>query len=58
MAKVDTPKELVDALDLVCGEKTMRPESLSPVESMQVRRVRSIFEDPNIVAIGIAQKVT
>jgi hypothetical protein len=57
MAKADTPKELVEALDLVSGE-SFQAESMSAVESTQVRRVRSIFEDPNIVAIGIAQKVT
>jgi len=58
MAKGDTPKELVEALDLVSGGKTVHLESLSSVESTQVQRVRSVFEDPNIVAIGIAQKVT
>ena len=32
--------------------------ALSTVESTQIKRVRAIFEDANIVAIGIAQKVT
>ncbi|WP_027578169.1 hypothetical protein [Bradyrhizobium sp. Ai1a-2] len=58
MAKSDTPKELLDALELVTGEKAARPESLGLVAATQVRRVRSIFEDPNIVGIGIAQKIT
>ncbi|MBR1152456.1 hypothetical protein [Bradyrhizobium sp. JYMT SZCCT0428] len=58
MAKGDTPKELVDALDLVSGEKALKLESLSGVETREVRRVRTIFEDPNIVAIGISQKIS
>jgi hypothetical protein len=58
MAKGDTPKELLQALDLVRGTKGPTPESLDPLEARQVNRVRAIFEDPNIVAIGIAEKRT
>lgn len=61
MAKDRTPKELLQALDMIRGDGGPRPESLralSAVESTQIKRVRSIFEDPNIVAIGIAQKET
>jgi hypothetical protein len=56
-----TPKELLQALDLVRGAGGVRPESLralSPLEATHIKRVRSVFEDPNIVAVGIAQKVT
>jgi hypothetical protein len=56
MATEATPKGLLQALDLIRGTKAPRPEALDVLESRQVDRVRTIFEDPNIVAIGIAQK--
>ena len=56
MAANDTPKALVEALDLIRGTKGPKPESLDVLESRQVSRVRTIFEDRNIVAIGIAEK--
>jgi hypothetical protein len=31
---------------------------LSPLEATHIKRVRSVFEDPDIVAVGIAEKVT
>jgi hypothetical protein len=57
-ASTDTPKELLQALDLIRGTKGAKPESLDALESKHVARVRAVFEDPNIVAIGIAEKVT
>jgi hypothetical protein len=56
MAANDAPKALVEALDLIRGTKGPKPESLDVLESKQVRRVQTIFEDRNIVAIGIAEK--
>lgn len=53
-----TPKELVQALDMIRGTKGPKPESLDAVESKHVQRVREIFQDRNIVAIGIAKKQT
>jgi hypothetical protein len=58
MANTGTPKDLLDALNLVRGTKGARPESLDALESKNVARVREIFEDRNIVGIGIAEKVT
>jgi hypothetical protein len=58
MAKTDTPKELLEALDLIRGTRGPSIESLDALESKQVARVRTIFEDRNIVAIGIAEKET
>jgi len=58
MAKSDTPSELLQALDLIRGTGGPKPESLDAVEYKHVERVRTIFEDPNIVAIGIAEKRT
>ncbi|MEA2905806.1 MAG: hypothetical protein QOI12_3193 [Alphaproteobacteria bacterium] len=58
MAENDTPKELLQALDLIRGTRGPKPESLDTLESKHVERVRAIFEDRNIVAIGIAEKRT
>jgi hypothetical protein len=58
MAKGDTPKELLEALEMISGTRGPKPESLGVLESTHVQRVRTIFEDPNIVGIGIAQKET
>ena len=57
MARDDTPSELLQALDIVRGTTTgPQLESLDSLEVTQVRRVRQIFEDQNIVGIGISQK--
>lgn len=59
MSKDETPKELVEALNMIRGEaKGFGPQSLDALESKQATRVRSIFADPNIVGIGIAEKYT
>ena len=58
MADEDTPTELLQALKLVRGDTAPQIESLSAVATTQVKRVRNVFEDPNIVAIGIADKET
>lgn len=58
MANTDTPKNLIDALNLVRGTRGPRPEVLDALESRNVARVRTIFEDRNIVGIGIAEKIT
>ncbi len=58
MAKADTPSELLKALDLVRGTKAPKLESLDALESRHVSRVREIFEDRNIVGIGVSQKET
>jgi hypothetical protein len=58
MAKDDTPEELLQALDMIRETRGPKLESLDSLESTQVRRVRSIFEDRNIVGIGISEKET
>ena len=58
MAESETPKSLLEALDLIRASKGPKPESLDALEMTHVKRVRSIFEDKNIVAIGIANKTT
>lgn len=56
MAKTDTPKDLLDTLDLIRGTRGPTIESLNAVKSKHLARVQTLFEDPNIVAIGIAEK--
>ncbi len=58
MADQDTPAELLQALKLVRGDSAPQIESLSLLATKQVKRVRSAFDDPNVVAIGIAEKET
>jgi hypothetical protein len=58
MTSSDTPLALIQALNLVRGTKGPKPESLDALEAKHVHRVRTIFEDRNIVAIGIAEKLT
>ena len=58
MAKNGTPRELLQALDLIRGTRGPKPELLDALELRHVERVRTIFEDRNIVAIGIAEKQT
>lgn len=58
MVKTDTPKDLLDTLDLIRGTRGPTIESLSAVKSKHLARMQTLFEDPNIVAIGIAEKVS
>src|SRR5258708_35251648 len=53
-----TPQNLLSALDLIRSERLPRPESLDSLELRHVERVRKVFDDRNVVAIGIAEKVT
>jgi hypothetical protein len=59
----ETPKYLLDALDLVTRPRAPSPEAFGGggqgrAAALHVRRVRGIFEDKNIVAVGISEKVT
>src|SRR5262249_4128728 len=58
MVTDSTPTELLQALDMIRGTKGPRLEALDSLEATHVERVRRIFEDRNIVGIGIAEKVT
>lgn len=53
-----TPKALLEALDLVTADTVANVEALSAVESMHFKRVRTIFDDPNIIGAGVAEKTT
>ncbi len=59
----DTPRELLDALNLVTRPSAPQPEMLGGgptgrARARHVERVRDIFEDKNIVAVGISEKLT
>lgn len=58
MAKNATPKALLEALNMIRGTDGPKLESLSAVPANHVRRVRRIFEDRNIVGVGISEKET
>jgi hypothetical protein len=55
-----TPKYLVDCLDLVTTPKVSANVvgAAESAEARHVKRVRSVFEDPNIVGVGISEKTT
>jgi hypothetical protein len=55
---MDTPKSLVRALDLMTREAAPSPHALGMTEALHFTRTRRVFEDPNIVGIGISEKVT
>src|ERR1700730_17770418 len=54
----DTPQHFLDALEMVTARKAPSAKSLGTAESLHVNRVRDVFEDKNIVAIGISEKVS
>jgi hypothetical protein len=55
-----TPKSFLTMLDMVTEAPATFavPQSLGAAEAKHVERVRTIFDDPNIVGAGIAEKVT
>ena len=55
---METPRNLLRALDMVTAPELPRPEALGLVRATHMQRVRTIFDDPNIVAVGISEKVS
>lgn len=53
-----TPKMLLDILDRVTAPEIAAPEALSLTAEKHYERVRTIFEDENIVGAGVAKKIT
>ncbi|MGR9272879.1 hypothetical protein ACU8OQ_36995 (plasmid) [Rhizobium leguminosarum] len=53
-----TPKTLIEILDRVTEPQIAAPEALGATTRQHYERVRTIFEDENIVGAGIARKVT
>jgi len=56
--KSKTPKHLVQAHRLICGHEKLKKKSHSKAEFRHLNDVRRIFEDRNIVGLGIAEKMT
>ncbi len=55
---METPKSLLSALDMVTTPEEPRLELLGTVRATHAQRVRTIFDDPNVVAVGISEKVS
>ena len=53
-----TPKHFINLLDQVTADKFPQAQSLSGANALHVRRIRSVFDDTNIVGAGIADKIT
>src|SRR5262245_33276254 len=56
----DTPKYFLDCLDLLTRPKVSAAAvgSAEGAEARHAKRVRSVFQDPNIVGVGISEKTT
>src|SRR6266496_2184724 len=52
-----TPRPLLDALDFITSPKEPKAE-VESLHARQVRKVRAVFEDPNIVGVGVSKKVS
>lgn len=52
-----TPKALLDILDRITAPDITQPQVLAPATRQHYQRVRTIFEDRNIIGAGIANKV-
>lgn len=57
---LDTPKYLLDCLDLVTAPRVSAAVvgAAEGAEARHVKRVRGVFQDPNIVGVGISEKTT
>jgi len=51
-----TPKSLLQALDLITGQRPPMLETVGRVGLAHAKRVRTVFDDKNIVAVGISEK--
>ena len=55
---METSKNLLRALDMVTTPKEPRPERLGAVSVAHAQQMRTIFDDPNVIGVGISEKVT
>lgn len=59
---VKTPRSILVALDRVTGgapaQQLAAPEMLAPAAARHVERVRSIFDDENVIGAGVASKIS
>lgn len=54
----DSPKDLIDALNLITAVKAPRLEAVGGLGVRHFTHVRSVFDDPNILGVGISEKVS
>jgi len=54
---METPKNLLRALDMVTTAQEPRLELLGSVRTAHAQRMRTIFDDPNVVGVGISEKI-
>lgn len=52
------PKELLEALNLIRSRARKHVEPLDRLERQHIERVRGLFEDRNVIGVGIAEKET
>jgi hypothetical protein len=52
-----TPKHLIDVLDSIT-QKQVPVAAIESLHARQLGKVRSVFQDPNIVGVGIGRKVS
>jgi hypothetical protein len=55
---METPKNLLRALDMVTRPQEPRLELLGAVRAAHAQRMRTIFDDPNVVGVGISEKIS
>ena len=55
---METSKSLLRALDMVTTPKELGPEQLGAVPAAHAQRMRTILNDPNVIGVGISEKVT
>jgi hypothetical protein len=55
---MDTPKNLLRALDLITRPAAPKAETLGVASATHYERTRRIFEDRNIIGVGISEKIT
>jgi hypothetical protein len=55
---METPKNLLRALDLMTRDAEPQVEALGAASATHYERTRRIFDDRNIIGIGVSEKVT
>ena len=55
---METPRNLLRALDMVTRPQEPELELLDAARAAHVMQMRSIFDDPNVVGVGISEKVS
>src|SRR5262245_5580829 len=53
-----TPKNLIRALDMVTTVQEPSLERLEVVRAVHAQRMRTILDDPNVVGVGISEKIS